>query len=207
MLNVGLTGGIACGKSTVSEIFVRLGAYLLDFDKLAHEVQEPGKPAWQEIVNCFSRDILEPDQKINRNKMAAIVFNDPEKLQALNKIVHRPAIKEWHVRMEKIKAGDPHAVVLSETPLLFEGKLQRLFDLTILVMIPSEEQINRLITRNNVSREEAELRLACQMPINDKISLADIVIDNQGTVGETEKKVQEVWQELLRREKKIRESK
>lgn len=204
MLNVGLTGGIACGKSTVSEMFVSLGAYLMDFDKLAHEVQEPGKPAWHEIISYFGRDILEPDQKINRNKMAAIVFNHPEKLKALNEIVHRPALKEWHVRLEKIKAGDPRAIVLSETPLLFEGKLQRLFDLTILVMIPSEEQINRLIMRNDVSREEARLRLACQMPINDKISLADIVIDNQGTMGETEKKVKEVWQELLRREEKKR---
>ncbi|MGV8059483.1 MAG: dephospho-CoA kinase [Smithellaceae bacterium] len=198
MLNVGLTGGIACGKSTVSEMFVRLGAYLFDFDKLAHEVQEPGKPAWQEIIDYFGRDILERDERINRNKMAAIVFNDPEKLQVLNKIVHHRAIKEWHIRLEKIKVNDLHAIVLSETPLLFEGKLQRLFDLTILVMIPSEEQINRLMTRNDICREEAKLRLACQMPIKEKIGMADIVIDNQGTIGETGRKVEEVWRELKR---------
>jgi dephospho-CoA kinase len=200
MLNVGLTGGIACGKSTVAQMFVRRGAYLIDFDVLAHEVQEPGKPAWQEIIDYFGRDISGQNKKINRNKMAAIVFNHPEKLKVLNDIVHPRVYQEWQVRLEKIKASDHRAITLSDIPLLFEGKMQFLFDLTILVIIPSEEQINRLITRNCVTRNEAELRLQSQMPINDKISLADIVIDNQGTIARTEKKVEEVWQELLRRE-------
>ena len=200
MLNVGLTGGIACGKSTVAQIFVRLGAYLFDFDVLAHEVQEPGKPAWQEIVDYFGRDILDQDKKINRNKMAAIVFNHPEKLKVLNNIVHPRVYQEWQARLEKTKASDPHAIALSDVPLLFEVQMQFLFDLTILVMIPSEEQINRIITRNGISREDAKLRLVCQMPIDDKISLADIVIDNQASIANTEKKVEEVWQELIRRE-------
>jgi dephospho-CoA kinase len=200
MLNVGLTGGIACGKSTVAEIFVRWGAYLIDFDKLAHEVQEPGKPAWQEIVDYFGLDIIGQDKKIDRNKMAAVVFIHPEKLKVLNEIVHPRVFQEWDVRLARIKAADLNAIILSDVPLLFEEQLQFLFDLTVLVMIPAEEQINRLIIRNNVSRKQAELRLSCQMPINDKISLADIVIDNQGRIGETEKNVAIVWQELLRRE-------
>ena len=201
MLNVGLTGGIACGKSTVAEIFVRLGCYLIDFDKIAHEVQEPGRPAWQEIVDHFGRGILGQDKKVDRNKIAAIVFNHPEKLKALNAIVHPRVYQEWHVRLEKIKAIDPEAIVLSDVPLLFEGQMQSLFDLTILVRITAPEQINRLKARNSLTQEEAEARLNCQMPINDKIPLADIVIDNQGTPGETAKKVEEVWQELRRREK------
>jgi len=200
MLNVGLTGGIACGKSTVAEIFVRLGGYLIDFDKIAHEVQEPGRPAWQEIVGHFGRGILGQDKKIDRNKIASIVFNYPEKLKALNAIVHPRVYQEWHVRLEKIRASEPQAIVLADVPLLFEGRMQSFFDLTILVRIPAPEQINRLKARNSFTQEEAEARLNCQMPIDDKIPLADIVIDNQGPIRETAKKVAEVWQELRRRE-------
>ncbi len=201
MLNVGLTGGIACGKSTVAEMFVRLGAYLIDFDKLAHEVQEPGGAAWQGIVDHFGCDILGQDKKIDRNKLAAIVFSYPEKLKELNNIIHPCLYEEWGSRLEKIKTSDSHAIILSDTPLLFEEQMQRMFDLTILVLIPPEEQICRLIARNGLTRDEAQKRLKSQMPINDKVALADIAIDNRGTIKETEKKVKEIWNELLEREK------
>jgi dephospho-CoA kinase len=201
MLSVGLTGGIACGKSTVSGMFVRLGAYLIDLDVIAHEVQEPGKLAYQEIIECFGGDILGQDKKIDRNKLAAIVFNQAEKLKALNDIVHPRVFQEWQSRLEKIKASNSHAIVLSDIPLLFEGRMQALFDLTILVMIPPGEQIKRLIKRNGLSPEEARLRLVSQLPIEDKISMADIVIDNRSSIADTENKVKEVWPELIRREK------
>ena len=201
MLNVGLTGGIACGKSTVAQMFVRLGGHLIDFDKLAHEVQKPDWPAWQDVVNYFGREILRPDQNIDRNKLAAVVFNQPDKLQKLNDIIHPRVYEAWRSRLEKIKKHHPHAIVFADVPLLFEGRMQHLFDLTILVMIAPEEQVNRLMTRSDLCRAEAELRLSCQMPIHDKMNLADIVIDNQCVVEETEKKVTEVWQNLLEREK------
>jgi len=201
MLNVGLTGGIACGKSTVAQMFVRLGGHLIDFDKLAHEVQEPTRPAWQDVVNYFGREILRPDRNIDRNKMAAVVFNHPEKLQALNDIVHPRVYEAWRLRMEDIGKHHPHAIVFADVPLLFEGRMQHLFDLTILVMIEPEEQVNRLMKRSDLCRAEAELRLSCQMPICEKMNLADIVIDNQCAVEETEKKVTEVWQNLLEMEK------
>lgn len=204
MLNVGLTGGIACGKSTVAQMFVRQGGYLIDFDKLAHEVQEPGQPAWQDVVNCFGTDILQPNRKIDRNKLAEIVFNHPAKLKTLNTIVHPRVFEEWWSRLEKIKALNPHAIVFSDVPLLFEGQMQHLFDLTILVMIEPVEQIDRLMVRNDICREDAEIRLSCQMPIRDKICLADIVIDNQCAIHETERKVAEVWRRLLEREKNTR---
>jgi dephospho-CoA kinase len=200
MLSVGLTGGIACGKSTVAQMFVNLGGFLIDFDTLAHEVQEPGKPAWQDVVDRFGADVLRPDRKIDRNKLAVVVFNDTEKLQALNAIVHPRVYEEWQSRMEKIKAQNPHAVVFSDVPLLFEGRMQFLFDLTILVMIDPEEQIERLMARNNISQEDARLRLSSQMPIRDKVRLADIVISNSCAVCETEKKVADVWRSLLERE-------
>lgn len=201
MLNVGLTGGIACGKSTIAQMFVHLGAYLIDFDKLAHEVQEPEGVAWQRIVDHFGYNILGQDKKIDRDKLAAIVFSQPEKLKELNNIIHPCLYKEWMSRLEKIKTSDPHAIILSDTPLLFEEKMREIFDLTILVFIPPEEQIFRLMARNGLTEEEAQKRLKSQMSINDKVALADIVIDNRGTIAETEKKVREVWNELLRREK------
>ena len=201
MLNVGLTGGIASGKSTVAKIFVKNGAHLIDFDRLAHEVQEPEKPAWKEVVNHFGEEILQPDKKIDRVKLGNIVFADKEKLSKLNNIVHPLVYQEWQSRLEKIGKKEKHAIVLSDIPLLFEGNMQDLFDLTILVLIAPEEQISRLIMRNGVIKEEAEKRLKSQMPISEKISLADIVIDNEGSISETEKRVGQVWKELLRREK------
>lgn len=204
MLNVGLTGGIACGKSTVSEMFVRLGGHLIDFDKLAHEVQEPDKPAWQDVVNCFGPEILQPDRKIDRNKLGAVVFNHKALLKRLNTIVHPRVFEEWCRRLEKIQTQTPHAIVFSDVPLLFEGGMQHLFELTILVMIEPARQIERLMIRNAVCRDDAELRLNSQMPIGEKICLADIVIDNSCDVFETEQKVSDVWQDLLEREKNKR---
>jgi len=201
MLSVGLTGGIACGKSTVAEMFVRLGAYLIDLDKLAHEVQEPGAPAWRKIIDYFGDDVVGDDQKIDRNKVAAIVFNQPEKLKALNDIVHPSVYEEWQARLKSIITRDPRAIILSDIPLLFEARMQSLFDLTIVVMIPPEEQIVRLMARNGMAEEEARKRIKNQMPIGDKAGLADVVINNQSSIADTRKRVQEVWSELIRREK------
>jgi dephospho-CoA kinase len=204
MLNVGLTGGIACGKSTVAKMFVHKGAHLIDFDGLAHEVQEPGKPAWKEVVNHFGEGILQPDKKIDRVKLGNIVFADKEKLIELNNIVHPLVYQEWHARLDKIGKKEKHSIVLSDVPLLFEGNMQHLFDLTILVLIAPKEQIHRLMARNGVSKEQAGKRLKSQMPINEKIALADIVIDNEGSITETEKRVGQVWKELLKREENKR---
>jgi dephospho-CoA kinase len=201
MLNVGLTGGIACGKSTVAQMFVLLGAHLIDFDKLAHEVQEPEKPAWKEIIRYFGKDILKQDETIDRNILAQIVFADKKELKALNNIVHPLVFNLWQERLDKIKIKEEHAIVLSDVPLLFEGKMQDLFDLTILVLISPEEQICRLMARNSMSRDEAQIRLASQMPIEDKIGLADIVIDNQDNISQTEKRVAQIWRQLKDREK------
>src|SRR5664280_810356 len=201
MLNVGLTGGIASGKSTVATIFAKHGAHLIDFDGLAHKVQEPEKPAWREVVNQFGEGILQPDNKIDRVKLGNIVFADKKKPIELDKIVHPFVYQEWHMLLEKIDKKEKHAIVLSDIPLLFEGNMQRLFDLTILVLIAPKEQILRLMVRNGVSKEQAGKRLKSQMPINEKIALADIVIDNKGSITETEKRVGQVWQELLQKEK------
>ena len=174
---------------------------MIDFDGLAHEVQEPEKPAWHEVVNHFGEGILQSDKKIDRVKLGNIVFADKEKLAELNNIVHPMVYQEWHTRLDKISKKENHAIVLSDIPLLFEGNMQHLFNLTILVLIAPEEQIRRLMARNGVSKEEAGKRLKSQMPISEKIALADIVIDNEGSIPETEKRAGKVWQELLQQEK------
>lgn len=201
MLNVGLTGGIACGKSTVAQMFVDLGAHLIDFDRLAHLVQEPGKPAYEEVVNRFGEEILQSDKKIDRVKLGNIVFSNKKKMVELNNIVHPSVYQEWNIRLDRIRVKEKHAIVLSDVPLLFEGGMQHLFDLTLLVLIAPEEQIRRLCIRNRLSEEEAKKRLKSQMPIKQKIKLADIVIDNEGSVSDTEKKVKQIWQKLLHLEK------
>jgi dephospho-CoA kinase len=200
MLNVGLTGGIASGKSTVAQMFVALGAHLIDFDKLAHEVQEPGKTAWKEIIKYFGDGILNQDNTINRNRLAQIVFTDKKKLEALNNIVHPLVFDLWQERLDEIKRQEERAIVLADVPLLFEGKMQDLFDLTMLILISPEEQICRLMERNGLSSDDAQLRLKNQMPIADKVGLVDIVIDNQSDVPQTQKKVAEIWQQLKERE-------
>jgi dephospho-CoA kinase len=202
MLNVGLTGGIACGKSTVAKMFFEKGAHLIDFDSLAHKVQEPGNTAWQKVVDYFGEEILQPDKKIDRVKLGNIVFADRRKLFELNKIVHPFVYQEWYCRLERIGKKEKHAIVLSDVPLLFEGRKQHLFDLIMLVLIEPEEQIIRLIARNHISRAEAEKRLKSQMPIAKKIALADIIIDNRGNLSETKKTVNKIWRELLQCEKK-----
>jgi dephospho-CoA kinase len=187
-------------------MFVKSGAHLIDFDVLAHKVQGAGKPAWQKVVDCFGKEILQADGKIDRNKLGNIVFGDKHKITALSKIVHPFVYQEWQNQLKKISKKEKHAIVMADVPLLFEGKKQKLFDLTILVVIEPEEQIHRLMVRNHISREEAQKRLKSQMPIGEKKVLADIVIANRGTISETEKAVKKVWRELVQREKTKREN-
>jgi dephospho-CoA kinase len=206
MLNVGLTGGIASGKSTVAKMFEDKGAYLIDFDALAHFVEEPDHPAWKAIVEFFGREILNEDGTINRAKLGLIVFSDHEKLSMLNSIVHPAVFDMWRRRIEDIRKRNPRAIVVSDVPLLLEVRMQHLFDVVILVHVSPEDQIRRLTERNEYSRKEAESRLDTQMPIDEKISRADFVIDNKGPIETTRSVVNAVWEELLVREKEKRVS-
>jgi len=196
MLNVGLTGGIACGKSTVARMLVEKGALLIDFDDLAHAVEEPEGPVWRAIVSHFGEGILLPDRRIDRRKLGAIVFADREKRDILNRLVHPAVFAEWQRRLEEIEKTHPDAIVLSDIPLLIEAGLKTLVDVVLLVCIPPEGQICRLMARNGFTREEAERRVAAQMPIGEKIPQADIVIGNEGSVEETSRAVDRVWEEL-----------
>ncbi len=204
MLNIGLTGGIASGKSTVAKMFQERGAYLIDLDELAHFVEEPDQPAWKAIVDYFGYDILNEDRTINRVELGLIVFADQKKLSILNSIVHPAVLDEWRLRIDDLYEIDPCAVVISDVPLLIEVGMQDQVDLVILVYAAPEVQIERLMERNGCSREEAVKRLASQMPIDDKIPYADIVIDNQDSPDETREIVYEIWDDILQEEKKHR---
>jgi len=204
MLNVGLTGGIGCGKSTVAGMLRKKGAYIVDFDRVAHEAQEPGGAAWKAVVAEFGQEILRPDGTLDRDKLGALVFNDEAKRRRLNELVHPAVFEAWLGRLEDIGRERPDAVVIADVPLLFEVGMEALVDLVVLVYCAPEGQIRRIVKRNGYTRDEAALRLRSQMPIDEKVPLADFVIDNGGSVAETAAQVDEIWRVLTEREKEKR---
>ncbi|MBU0651279.1 MAG: dephospho-CoA kinase [Proteobacteria bacterium] len=204
-MNVGLTGGIACGKSTVARMLAEKGAVLIDFDEMAHAVEDSGGPVWREIVRHFGEEILHEDRTIDRRKLGETVFADREKRELLNRLVHPAIFEEWQRRLEEIRARHADAIIVSDIPLLVEAGLKEMVDLVLLVYITPEEQIRRVMARDGFSREEAERRLAAQMPIEEKLRWADIVIHNEGSPEETRRTVCTVWMELQNREQRRRE--
>lgn len=182
---IGLTGGIACGKSTVAKALKNMGAILIDADDMAHSVIEPHKPAWIDIVKIFGQDILQSDLSVNRDKLGAIVFNDRAKLKELNDIVHPRIIKGYKEGLQHIKCEHPDAVVVIDVPLLFETQMEKLCDQVWVVWVDRETQINRLMSRNNYNRDQAIVRINAQMSLDEKAKRADVVIDNSKSVQET----------------------
>lgn len=200
MLNAGLTGGIASGKTTISNLLVEKGACLIDHDLLAHEAEEPGGPSWRGIVDHFGTSVL-TGGRIDRKKLGEIVFNKPEEMLRLNSIVHPAVHHLWQSRIRQIEERDPRAIIISDVPLLFEIGWQKEVDVVILVFIPPEEQLRRLVARNGISVEEAAARLKSQMPIGDKIKKSDFVINNQEPLASVRRHIEELWEELLVRER------
>lgn len=199
MLHVGLTGCIACGKSTVARMLEAKGAVLIDFDEMAHAVIEPESPVWREIVHHFGDEILLADGRIDRRKLGSVVFADAAKREILNGLVHPAVFDAWRKRLEEIGRSADEAIVISDIPLLVEAGLQSQVDLVLLVYLSPEEQIRRLMDRDGFDREEALRRIASQMPIDRKVGLADLVIDNGGSLEQTGREVDRVWAELCRR--------
>lgn len=196
MMIIGLTGGIASGKSTVAKMLEEKGAYLLDADKLAREVVEPDQPAWQDIVDWLGQSILLPDRSIDREKLANLVFKDKKKLEKLNKIVHPRVGRRFAGLSEEIKSKNPGAILVHDIPLLIEAGMHERVDHILLVYVPREVQIARLQQRNGLSRRDAELRLKSQMPLEEKRKQAHTVIDNSGSLAETARQVDQFWQKI-----------
>ncbi|QGQ97577.1 dephospho-CoA kinase [Paenibacillus psychroresistens] len=193
-MNIGLTGGIACGKSTVASMLVHLGAKLIDADQLAREVVMPGRPALQQIADRFGPEVIFPDGTLHRKALGAIIFNEPTARKDLDDITH-PVIRQamWD-QMHKAEEADPDRLVVVDVPLLFESMLQSYFQKVMVVYVSEKLQLQRLMERDKLTLEEAKLRLKAQMPIEEKKQLADIVIDNSGDLAETEKQIQMFWQ-------------
>ncbi len=196
MTVAGLTGGIASGKTTVARMFAEEGAHVIDIDEISRFVVEPHKPAWQDIVGYFGETLLRDDWTVDRNRLGRIVFADPIKRKKLERMVHPRILKEYEERLRTIIKKNRQAVVIADVPLLMETDMRHWFEKVIVVYIPPESQIMRLVQRNGLSRQAARDRLNSQMPIEEKVRRADFVIDNRGSLEETRRQVRRVYQTL-----------
>jgi dephospho-CoA kinase len=197
MIIVGLTGSVGTGKSTVTNFFRELGAYIIDWDELARDVTRPHLRAWKEIVDYFGKDYLNDDLTINRQKLADIVFSDKEKVAKLNQIVHPKVFEEDERITNDIKNRDHDALIIKDIPLLFELTRPIFVDKTVVVSASEQTQLRRL-EEKGVSREDAQSRIKSQLPLEEKIKSADFVINNDGLLEETKRQVEEIYS-LLRK--------
>ena len=206
MLKVGLTGGIASGKSVVGEMLVALGAHLVQADHIAHSLMEPGEPVYNELVRHFGREILNSDGSVNRGRLAEVAFGPPGSDQGsprvadLNRIVHPAVIRSQEEWMHAVSLQDPHGVAVVEAALLIEAGAAKRFDRLMVVTCDMEQRAERFARRQKVdlqrARAEVARRMAAQLPDEEKIKLADYVIDNSGSLEQTREQVQQVWQKL-----------
>ncbi|MDI6885620.1 MAG: dephospho-CoA kinase [archaeon] len=195
---VGITGGVASGKSLVLHQFMKLGAYAIDCDLLSREVVIPCSKAWWEIVRFFGNGIVKKDLEIDRRGLRAIVFSDSEKLTVLEKIIHPEVKRKCIERLEAMKKIElePNALVVIDVPLLVETGIQGEFDKIIVVYASEETQLKRVMERDGITRGEAKKLIELQMPLGEKLRFADFVINNEGTREETENQVRDIFATL-----------
>ncbi|MFP8884746.1 dephospho-CoA kinase [Streptomyces mangrovi] len=193
MLSVGLTGGIGAGKSEVSRLLGAYGAVIVDADRIAREVVEPGTEGLAAVVAEFGEEVLAPDGTLDRPRLGSIVFGDPEKLKALNAIVH-PLVGARSAELQRAAGED--AVVVHDVPLLAENGLAPLYDLVVVVDASPATQLDRLVRLRGMDEEDARGRMAAQATREQRLAVADIVIDNDGPLEKLEPQVAEVWRRL-----------
>ena len=196
MLRVGLTGGIGAGKSEVSARLAAQGAVVIDADAIAREVVEPGTEGLAEVVGAFGPGVLLPDGRLDRPRLGEIVFADPELRGKLNEIVH-PRVGARMAELER-EAG-PASIVVHDVPLIAESGRTDAYDLVVVVDVPPRVQLDRLVRRRGMTREQAEARMAAQASREERLAIADIVIDNSGSLAELDRQVGDLWSELRRR--------
>jgi len=196
MLIVGLTGGVASGKTAISQVLKEEGAYIIDADQIARELVQPHKPAWNELIRAFGQEILREDGSIHRKKLAEKVFANPEQRKLLNQILHPRIREEMGRRAKEIGQKDPEAIVMIDAPLIVELGDHREMDKLIVVTSTQTQQIERLKDRDGTSPEEALRIVSSQMPLEEKLKFADFVIRNEGSLEETRKRTKEVFKEL-----------
>ena len=208
MLKVGLTGGIAAGKSVVGEMFVALGARLVQADRIAHSLMQPGEAVYNEVVRHFGREILNRDGSVNREKLAEAAFGPANsaggrpasRIEELNRIVHPVVIRSQDAWMQEMGRQDPHAVAIVEAALILEAGAGEHFDRLVVVTCNEEQRVARFAARQKVdleaARKEVVRRMAAQLPDEEKIKAADHVIDNSGSIENTRAQAREVWHQM-----------
>ncbi len=207
MLKVGLTGGIASGKSAVGEMLVGMGAYLVQADRIAYSLMQPGEAVYNEVVRHFGGEILNSDMSINRAKLAEAAFgpagdggNRASRIEELNRIVHPAVIRAQNEWMQQMGVQDRHAVAIVEAALILEAKVGDQFDRLIVVTCDADQRAARFAARQKIdletARKEVVRRMAAQLPDEEKIKCADYVIDNSGTLDRTREQAEKVWREL-----------
>lgn len=196
MLKVGLTGGIGAGKSEVSRLLARYGAVLIDADRIAREVVEPGTPGLTAVVEAFGPGTLEPGGSLDRSALGSIVFADPARLATLNAIVH-PLVGTRSAELER--AAGAGAVVVHDVPLLTENGLAPLYDLVVVVDATPGTQLDRLVRLRGMEESDARARMAAQATREERLAVADLVIDNDGPLEDLEPQVRTLWSELTAR--------
>lgn len=210
MLKVGLTGGIACGKSIVGEMFAKLGARVIQADVISHALMQPGEPVYEEVVQRFGREILDADGSINRPRLAEMAFgapgsSAPSRIRELNSIVHPAVIRSQEEWMDEVGRQNPAAVAIVEAALIIEAGAANRFDKLIVVTCGKEARVQRFAARMKISLEAAQAevtrRLSAQLTEEEKIKAADFVIDNSGSLDATEAQVRQIWQTLDREAK------
>jgi len=194
-MKVGLTGGIGAGKSTVADMFSKLGALVIRSDELARQVIEPNTPGFQKVLSRFGNQILQENGSIDRQKLAQIVFNDQNSLKDLEEIIH-PLVR--NKTNELIESQTQETIVVNEVPLLLEKKMEKMFDFLVVVISSEKNRINRLQKRG-ISEPEAKKRMSLQVSDEARKSLADFLITNDGNIDQLEADVAKVWQALLER--------
>lgn len=199
MIVAGLTGGIASGKSTVAEVLRRCGAVIIDADCIARRIVDPGQPAWQEIRAVFGEAICRPDGQIDRDALGRVVFGDADLRRRLEAITHPRVGAEIAAQLQRAARQRPDGVVIMDIPLLFEtGRTEGLAEI-IVVYVPQGIQRQRLMQRNGFDNEQAEARIRSQMPLEQKVRKATLVIDNGGSLEETEKQTLAIYRKLAER--------
>jgi len=196
MLRVGLTGGLASGKSFVGHALAELGCYLIEADKLGHEVMLPGAEAYDAIIQEFGSGILDPSGQIDRRKLGALVWDHPERLEKLNSFVHPAVRARERRRFAEIAQADPHAIAVVEAAILVETGSYKSFDKLIVVTCTAEQQMERAMKRGSYSKEEVVSRLSRQLPLAEKVRVADYVIDTSGSKENTLEQVRAVYETL-----------
>jgi dephospho-CoA kinase len=198
LLRVALTGGIACGKSIAAKVFDNLGCYIHRSDETAHRLMQPGSPAWKKIITHFGKQILNPDQTIDRTRLGEIVFNKESERFFLNRVLHPLVMKQKKIKLAELRKEGRYKIFISEAALTIEAGYTEFYHKIVVAYCPYEIQLRRLMERDDISAREAKTKICSQMPVEEKKQYADYVIDTSGSITATIEETEKIYRYLLK---------